>query len=506
MIYYNFSSDIDYVNNFDIKKNGIQLKESETEIEIRVDVFRSTPVFLFLEAKNKVHVFDNLSYFYLNKTFKKKIDVVGFWEIILFETSLWTRTLYKNFYQLPSASILIINKTNYEFKIERYWDFNVKVDPEIRDINIAAEKINSKLENIAKNLDKNDNYVMGLSGGLDSRISLAYITKFIDKEKIKLFTYGYSKKSLEYNISKKICKVLNLMVPEFHALTYWSYKKALKYLPLKSVGQIGINHCHIIDYFNDNPIGGRTYISNYFSDAIFGYECNSNLTANEKYYNPYIDKIESAHFLDDKIKTEILNDSIKVTEKFNPKSNLSSLKEYIYITERNPKFHNLLFNIQKEYSVKNIDFFNDYELLTLSLSIPIQFRNLKKIEYFILEKYFSKISSNQIGDISSDKFSNNKRKMNTFKDHLNFKLINRINAVLRILTKGTIQMENKFQTEELERILYQHFRKDLKNAVELFSNMGVIKDYQKSFFNSLPIRSDGVGLKYSLISLSTLFK
>ena len=67
-------------------------------------------------------------------------------------------------------------------------------------------------------------------------------------------------------------------------------------------------------------------------------------------------------------------------------------------------------------------------------------------------------------------------------------------------------MENKFQTEELERILYQHFRKDLKNAVELFSNMGVIKDYQKSFFNSLPIRSDGVGLKYSLISLSTLFK
>ena len=55
-------------------------------------------------------------------------------------------------------------------------------------------------------------------------------------------------------------------------------------------------------------------------------------------------------------------------------------------------------------------------------------------------------------------------------------------------------------------VLYQYFRKDLKNAVELFSNMGIIKDYQKSFFNSLPIRSEGVGLKYSLISLSTLFK
>lgn len=503
MIYYNFSSNIDYVNDFDIKKNGIQIKENSKTVEIRVDVFRSTPVFLYRDFSQNIHVFDKMDFFYDLDTYSKNIDEVGFWEILLFGASLWTRTLYVDLFQLPSASSLVINKLTKEFTIKRYWDFNVPVDKNFSSIEIVAEKLNEKLNSIASNIDQNRNFFIGLSGGMDSRITLAYLSKYISRDQIRTFTYAHTMKSLEHTLSKVICKRLNLEAPDFHLLNFDSYRKAFDYMSKKSGGQIGINHCHIIDFFKQNRTLD-TYISTYFSDAIFGWETQLGLTDEEKLLNPYIKKIEKINYLDQKIKNEIIKDSHFITKDYNINSNFSSVREYIYVTERNQKFHNYLFSIQKEFTDESISFFHDFDLFNLSLSIPSEFKCRKKIEYFILNKYFNKISSDEIGDISSNYFRPG-NEINFF-DRLKFKSMNRINAFLRILTNGNIQMENKFQTEELERILYQYLRKDLKNAVELFSNMGIIKDYQKSFFNSLPIRSEGVGLKYSLISLSTLFK
>ena len=77
--------------------------------------------------------------------------------------------------------------------------------------------------------------------------------------------------------------------------------------------QIGINHCHIIDFFKQNRTLD-TYISTYFSDAIFGWETQLGLTDEEKLLNPYIKKIEKINYLDQKIKNEINDNSIKIIE------------------------------------------------------------------------------------------------------------------------------------------------------------------------------------------------
>ena len=502
MIYYNFSSDIDYVNIFDIKKNGIQLKESETEIEIRVDVFRSQPLFLFKDLNNDLYIFDRMSFFYSNMSLNKDIDRVGFWEIILFGTSLWTRTLYKNLFQLPSASTLLIHKNDNSFSIKRYWDFNVEVDSNINSIETAASIFNEKLNKLSKEIIHDKTFCFGLSGGMDSRITLAYLSKHIEKKRLKIFTYANSKDSLEYTFSKIICEKLKLSPPSFHKLSSDSYKSAIDYLPKLSGGQIGINHCHIIDNFIENKTSD-TYISTYFSDAIFGWECETNLSESDKLFNPYIDLIEKTDYIDEKIKNEIINDSKFVTEGYNIYSNISSLREYIYISERNQKFHNYLFSIQNEFVENGINFYYDFDLLNFSLSIPIDFKHRKKIEYFILEKYFGDIASSRIGDISSNYF----RPKNIFnmRAYIKFKFLNRINALLRPLTKGHYQIINIFQTEELERLLYSSFRDELKKSFEILREAGIFND-NHSFFRKLPIKSKGSSQRYSIITIANLFK
>lgn len=86
----------------------------------------------------------------------------------------------------------------------------------------------------------------------------------------------------------------------------------------------------------------------------------------------------------------------------------------------------------------------------------------------------------------------------------NFKFLNRSNAVLRPLTKGQIQLFNKYQTEEQERLLYRDFYNDLKEATQKFVNLGLMSEEQKKEWDKLPLRSSGVGERYYLISLGKL--
>lgn len=502
MIHFNFESKILRVDKFDININGVQLIETAESIEVRVDVFRSQPVFVFKNSRNHLFIFDNMSFFNSRKDFKKDIDEVGFWEIILFGNSLWSRTLFSGLLQLPSASSLKINKSNNEFVIRRYWDFNVMVNEEITNIELAANLFDQKLNKISKEINHDKTYCFGLSGGMDSRITLAYLSKHIKKNKLKIFTYANSKDSLEYAISKIICKKLGLSPPSFHKLTVDSYKSAIDYLPLLSGGQIGINHCHIIDNFIENETLD-TYISTYFSDAIFGWESEANLSESDKMFNPFIDKIEKSNYIDEKVKNEIVKDSKYITDGYNINSNISSLREYIYVSERNQKFHNYLFSIQKEFIGNGINFYHDFDLFKFSLSIPIEFKHRKKIEYFILEKYFGEIASSRIGDISSNYFR--PKNIINLKDNFKFKVINRINAILRLLTKGHYQVKNIFQTEELERVLHFYFKDKLEKSYEILKEIGIFND-KHYFFKKLPIKSKGTSERYSIITIATLFK
>jgi len=278
----------DTVERFDISKNGIQVVENSEQVEVYNDPFRTIPLFIAKNKNSELIIFSNFEDFYKFENIDKTIDEAGFWEIVLFGSGLWTRTLYKNVEQMPSASKIVIDKNTNQYTIDRYWDFNIKEDTNIDSIEKAAKGLYDRLDGIFSKLDRNKKYVMGLSGGMDSRITLAFLSKYVPKENLKLFTFGYDENILEYRYAKEIAMTFGYDEPIFYKLTVSSYRNALDYMPKMTGGQIGINHCHMIDFFKSNNLDEYINISTYYTDAIFGYDCYSPKIADHD-INPYLD-------------------------------------------------------------------------------------------------------------------------------------------------------------------------------------------------------------------------
>ena len=69
------------------------------------------------------------------------------------------------------------------------------------------------------------------------------------------------------------------------------------------------------------------------------------------------------------------------------------------------------------------------------------------------------------------------RYVRSFLDGLNISIlnyINRMNAILGPLTKGRLQVFNKYQTEEQERLLYSEFLPQLRAATTRFVDLGLM--------------------------------
>lgn len=486
---------------FDMKINGIQLIERDNLFEIYNDPFRTVPLYITKDESGEVIIFSDFEDFYEFESINLSIDEAGFWEIVLFGSGLWTRTLYKNVQQMPAAACLTINKSNGQYSIKRYWDYSVKEDNSIQSIEQAADGIYVILDHIFASLDKSKTYLLGMSGGLDSRITLAFLSRHILKEKIKLFTYGFDENILEYEYAKEIAKSLGVSEPVFHQLKTSSYREALSYLPAMSGGQISINHSHILDYLKNNTLDDLQQISTYFSDAVFGWDCVYPKHLVDIENNYYAEIIHSTSHLSPEIKKAIIDDSLNIFSCFDTDANFSSLDEFKYVTERNQKFHMLLASLQGRYlDIQTI--YANMDLLNYCLSVPIKFRQNKNLIDVLLDKYFKNISSRDFKNISS-RFQWGSRYAGLIGWHL-FRTINRANSILRVLTRGEIQIFNTYQTEEHERLLYSEFRGDLYAATAKFLAMGILSADQKVEFDKLPMRSAGVAERYALISLAKI--
>jgi len=508
-MYYKILENIKYLKTekFNIKQNGIQIIEDENKIEIYNDPFRTIPLFVTKNQNNKIILFSNFEDFYALENIDESIDEIGFWEVILFGSGLWDRTLYKNVKQMPAASKIIINKNTSEYDIIRYWHFDIKEDKNIDSIEKAAEGLFNRLDSIFSKLDREKKYVMGISGGMDSRITLAFLSKYIPKENLELFTYGFDDRLLEYKYACEIASALGYNKPKFHKLSIESYIKAMDYLPQETGGQIGINHSHILDYTRNTKLNTHLQISNYFSDALFGFDCTSPKKTENISNNYYSEIIQNVNYLNTEIKEEMIKDANKIFMGFNNQSNFSSISEYKYLTERNQKFHSHLSYVQNSYLV-----LADFDLLTYMVAMPIKYREQKKLIDFILDNYFEEVSTNKFKNISSRDFNGVSpgftidNKIEGLIEWYNFKFINRANAILRVVTKGYIQLFNKFQTEEQERLLYRDLHKELKESTAKFVKLKLMTTEQKLQWDKLPIRSNGINERYCLISLSKLVK
>lgn len=497
---------------FDIRSNGVQVVATEKYLNIYTDPFRTVPVFITVLTDRTIVVFSDFDRMYKNDCFDRTIDSAGLWEIILFGTGVWTRTLYLNTKQMPSAAKLTIDRTTGAYSISRYWHYDVELNPDLTSPAKVSDGLISALDLAFSELPPHNLYLSGLSGGLDSRLNVAMLSRHVSKEKIKCFTFGFDRNILEYEVAIAIAKELKLEQPDFFKLCPSNYRNALTYLPNDSGGQIGINHCHILEYFNkikgeyNNPL----FVSTYFTDALFGYACPKQRSIDTIQACRYLKFLDHNIFIDKDIKNLISDDINNCLEGYdNSQFNYGNVNEYTYISERSHKFHMYLGFLQGNI-VATQPIYANYDLLCYCLSIPVEQRFGKKIIDRLLERHFPSIGLDRVESISSRSFSTGvssapgKTKIQKLASYASFRGTNITNSFLRKYISPNHQLFNKYQTEEQEKNIRTEFEEELEKATSKLLNLGFFDPISKHFYDKIPIKSSRISDCYTIISLAQI--
>lgn len=483
---------------FSKKHKGVLIVHNNGSFAVYNDPFCSIPLYYY-QDKEKVIVTSEPNLLLEQQAFE--LDTTGIWEIILFGSCLWTRTAYKGIFQMPSATEL--TRCNGRVDISKYWNFSVPEDLHLEKESNMIEAVDSKLLEIFSSLPA-ERLLMGMSGGMDCRVSAAYLNKSNRSAATQTFTYASSAVSLEYKYAAEVCNHYGVRKPKLFLLNESSYRNNLDFLPKYTCGQIGIQHSHICSILeqyqsmNDAP---SMHLSNYYTDAVFGWDCTGKKQL-IKGEDSLTLALQKSNLVPDGIKEEILDDIEQIFSFLDTKSNLSSCDEFKYVSERNQKFHmNLAF--QQSRVMKTITPYADFELLNLMLSIPLHLRERKNV----IDLLFSSgcVGNLDAGNLSSRQlvagreFSNDGIKGTLYK--YDFKLRNIISAATAKFSRGKIIYPNKYHTESHVNILHL-FSSELSDSCSKLHQIGLFSAEQRDLFSTIPIKSQGVSERFQILSLT----
>ena len=502
-IYYLSSEKTEFVQSENIvevcKRNkGIAIRTYENSLEVYNDPFCSVPVYIY-KNENEIYItsqFDEL----LEK--KLSVDRVGVYETFLFEAPLHDRTNFNEVKQLPAASFVNIDMKSLDLTISGYWDFSIKENTDITCKEDAIEAVWNVLCDEFSDY-KGKELVMGISGGLDSRLSLCVLNEVAGLERIETFTFGHNKNILDYKLAKQVCEELEMKNgPRFFKLDGNSYLESMC-LPIKSGGAVGIQHSHAYWCLKNMDTKNKILISNYYSDAIMGYDCikpdYEDTIENCEYYKKVI---ENKWKISEDIQKTIISDIQKIANRRPEESNYSCYTEFMYLVERNPKFHVYLSHLYREH-IDVVLPYAQYEVLETLISLPLKFRYRKKIEYLILSDKFKKMK-----DISSTRYSafDNAEQSKWEKIYYDFgfmkmRAINLINCGLSMVSAGKVQLPNKYITENHLKIMNKYFNDIKKEAVSYLYESGIITEEQYNLLSKSCKRTSAAHEAFKVINV-----
>ncbi len=130
--------------------------------------------------------------------FKKELDILALQKYLAYEYIPAPRSVFKNVFKLPAGHSLKWH--NGEVRIEKYWDLELYKSerPFHLSENECADKIKFLLsKSIEQRLISDVPLGVFLSGGLDSSVILALMSKLRDPRRINTFSIGFEDKSFD---------------------------------------------------------------------------------------------------------------------------------------------------------------------------------------------------------------------------------------------------------------------------------------------------------------------
>ncbi len=186
--------------------------------------------FYFYSHNQSLIFGSNLKDFYNISTFSKKIDKEALTLYLRYGHILQSHTIFENTHKVKSGHYVCYDLNKQSFYQKKYWSLEecylkeklgINEDAIIENIDLLLQK------SINKRLHKNQKIAVSLSGGYDSSMVTALLTKLHSK-KIDTFTIGFSQDSInEAPDAKKIAQNLGTN----HHEHYFSAEDALAIIP-----------------------------------------------------------------------------------------------------------------------------------------------------------------------------------------------------------------------------------------------------------------------------------
>ena len=177
-------------------------------------------------GQDEVIITSRLSVFYQLKK-NLPIDRAVVLQQSLYNYPFSNKTQLKDVYLLPSAHILLIE--NYKAKFRQYWSVKDDLVEKPLGFRKSVELLDQTLDSVIKRLvQKNDKIGVSLTGGWDGRLLLSYALKYIDKEKVTLYSFG-AEGIPDVTIPQAISKKLGFNYYPIHLDNEYMKNKYLKY-------------------------------------------------------------------------------------------------------------------------------------------------------------------------------------------------------------------------------------------------------------------------------------
>jgi len=455
------------------------------------------PLFMFDDKKNNQLILFNR--FYLIKEYWNdlNIDKIGFWETLLYESTLGSKSLFSNILQIPCGSYVKI-APNLRYSINRYWHINYEKKREFSKEDFLKESF-ERFDQVFARLDKDKQYLLPISGGVDSRLMAAFMARHLPKNNIHSITYGFDSKILEYSYAKQVTSALGLRSPTFHKLTKDSYTKNLKPLTEITGGCISIQNCHLFDFVSQRFDHVDSICSSAYSDGIMGFNAKQHDDKRDSFddcpphniLKVWSSKVAMPSSVSEAIKNELYKDFLE----WRDMSTISSIEEYIYLIERNNKFHLLGSDIFREYGDIVLPF-TEPEITDFYFTISNKFRHRKLGSIDMLKTYFPSLSNiKTIGSLFGEEGLKRPLRFSYFK------LVNFVNYISANLLNDKMLFLNPYQTETHGYNLRKYHRGDLRKAVDYLHANDILDGSLSDTLNNIPARNASeFTLRYQIIN------
>lgn len=266
-------------------------------------------------------------------------------------------------------------------------DFKFRFDSSL--VNLSETELILKgkellVNEVEKQIKKNDELLIPISGGLDSRLILSAVSECRSLSKINTLTYG-TKGTLDYEIGNEIAFKMDTKHTKINLMEH-TFKLEDLYQFAKNVDRPTILF-HNIPYSELNQKNFDLLISGFLGDVASGKRFNAidtnknNKEVNEEYFKSMFQrqnfKVENNELLKKLVNSPLNNSAENLT-----------YKEMIYIKE-----HNLKININQVYAAFNdIDIYTPFyntEFMNYLISLPKEFRSNQNLYKKLIFEYMN---------------------------------------------------------------------------------------------------------------------